>query len=167
MSDTNFEIPNRYGAVVNLLPILSSVLVSFSGAYFIGVTVSDADILTSNYAALKDCIRLTSLTKQVVIQFFSVLACFFLFLSLVFAFNVQAYTYVRENYNGDTSNEESFKRLKVYWENKRNSNASKAYVFFHLALPILALSIVALLDGWLLIAAIIAIILGVLYIIFG
>jgi hypothetical protein len=158
-----FEVPNRYGAVVNTLTILSSVLISFSGAYFIGVTLSEADILCSTYTLLSDNPNYSTFTKKTIIQVTSIVACFFLFLSLAFAFNVQAFTYDESNYDGELPTE----NRKAHWKNRKNRNASFAYACFHIALPILGFSIIAFLDGYYLLIAISVIILAIFYVIFG
>lgn len=141
--------PNAYGAVTTMLPNLCGVLAAFASGYFAAVIVSDAALLTASPRF--DPLVLSDLWSQDIpfqrktaIAIVSMLALVALVRSLISSVAACMLHYDAATYDGGSTPGSGVTQA---WLDQRRVATEQALRGFHVAVPLMALSLILLLDG--------------------
>lgn len=151
MTHPSFKLvnPNQAGAVITVLPNLCGVLVSFAGAYFIAITLTSGNALLEGTIDLGFFEVCDVVTKKIYIQMLLITSLILLVASAVFSVRTASLHYSQDTYPFSSVPASS---MKVEWKKAQISSMVFSYGAFNFAILFLALSITALLDGYILLA---------------
>lgn len=146
------EAPNAFIAATSALPTLVGIFAAFVSGYFAAVIVSEATILSTTYvlapALYPGWVEWpVDVQKRVAISFVCITALIVMFGSIIQSIAALMLKYDQTQYDG---NPEPEQEIQTDWKAKRQLATAKALILFHISLPLMALSLALILDGWLL-----------------
>lgn len=144
--------PNTYGAVVTNLPVLCGVLIAFSAGYFVAIIVAEWEPLSYKYTITPFLFPnfyewKFPIERRIAIGIATMLSSLLLLVSMLSAVSAQMLNYDPATYDGKVQPNAV---IKAYWNKERSKTMSRSLLFFHFSLPALTLSLVLLLDSWIL-----------------
>lgn len=146
------EAPNRFNAVTSTLPVLCGVLAAFVSGYFAAVIVSESSIFMEPYVLAplinpEWCAVPVPVTKRIAISVACVIALALMLGSIIQSIAALMLKFDSAHYEGPP---DPPPEVQASWKAKCETASSYALVLFHLSLPMLVLSLILVLNSWVL-----------------
>lgn len=166
---------NLQNAVESNIPLLSSLLFAFLGAFFVTISLSELAFLSKDvdlYPIVFDPLTFTipGLKRKGLMMFFCFIPNLFFYLTIVCCILSQINNYSKSEYQGgfekqflEGNSEADFKIIKEGWNNKKKDFREKALIFFNFGILFIPIPFLVLISDRLIIIGLTLLILLIIF----